>query len=173
MPMVKHNSTCVFSAAAAYFSNAAMTRCENLPAPSPPELDLMGRTISVVFWLAVILFLVVGTVWVLKKILGFKHLAGISGKTIRILEIHYFDPKKAIALVKVLDRAFIIGFSDASISTLGELTPEESARVEDVRRTESSPFGNILSRVIKAPQGNAEHRVAGTKGYAKDIPFES
>jgi flagellar biogenesis protein FliO len=89
-------------------------------------------------------------VWLFKKILGFKQYPGITGSAIRILEIHYLDPKKAIALVKILDRTYIIGYADSSISTLGELTPEETARLNENRQAESSSFGNLLARFTKA-----------------------
>ncbi|MHB9027360.1 MAG: FliO/MopB family protein [Candidatus Latescibacterota bacterium] len=136
--------------AALFFPKGVMAESDPFPAQGAPEINLLWQTIQVVFALAITIVLLVGAVWVFKKILGFKRFPGIPGGAIRILEIHYLDPKKAIALVKILDRTFIVGYADSSISTLGELTPEETARLDDNRQTESSPFGNILARFTKA-----------------------
>jgi flagellar biogenesis protein FliO len=141
----------LFYAASMLFPTMVWADNEPFPAQGAPEINLFWQTIQVVFALAITIVLLVGAVWVFKKILGFRRFPGISGGAIHILEIHYLDPKKAIALVKILDRTFIIGYADSTISTLGELTPEETAMLDDNRRTEPSPFGNILARFTRPP----------------------
>ncbi len=115
-------------------------------APGVPEINLFWQTLQVIFALALTLVLLVGTVFLFKKITRFKRFPGISGGAIRVLEIHYMDPRKAIALVKVLDRVLIIGYSDHTIATLGELTPEEAGSLATEHPPDPDIFATLLSR---------------------------
>jgi len=63
--------------------------------------------------------------------------------------MHYLGPKKAVALVKVLDRVLIVGVSEQSLSTLGELTPDEIEKLKSGKGNESSGFRNILSGIAR------------------------
>jgi flagellar biogenesis protein FliO len=59
------------------------------------------------------------------------------------------DPKKAIVLVKILDRVMVIGFSENSVTSLGELTREEIESLNIPTRTEKDVFGTILDRLVR------------------------
>lgn len=122
-------------------------------APGLPEINLFWQTLQVIIALSLTLVLLVGTVWLFRKIMKFKRFPGISGGAIHVLEIHYMDPRKAIALVKVLDRVLIIGYSEHSISTLGELTPDETVTLTVDRKPDPDLFSTLLSRFSKGTSG--------------------
>ncbi|MFC1692532.1 FliO/MopB family protein [Candidatus Latescibacterota bacterium] len=110
----------------------------------------MWSTVKVVVALGLTLVLLVAAVWIFKKILTLHRVPGFSDGAITFLEVRYITPKKGIALVRVLQRIYIIGFSEQALTTLGELTQEE---VEILEREKNSTdragvFKNILSGII-------------------------
>jgi flagellar biogenesis protein FliO len=114
-------------------------------APGSAEFNLFWQSVQVIVALTVTLILLVGTVWLFRKIMRVNRAAGIPGGAIRLLEIQYFDPKKAIALVRVMNRVLIVGWAEQSVTLLGELSPEEAGSLGS-RETGPSVFGNLLSR---------------------------
>jgi flagellar biogenesis protein FliO len=117
--------------------------------PGVSEINLLWNSFEVILALVFTLILLVGTVWLFKKIVRFRHFPGISGGAIHIIEIHHVDPKKAIALVKILERVMVIAFSENSVTNLGELTREEIESLKIPPRPEKDAFGTILDRLIK------------------------
>ena len=137
------------AAAGMFLSDAVVLAQGNGTPPGGPELNLFGQTLQVLFALILTLVLLVGTVWLFRRILRGRVFSGVSGGAIRILEMQYLDPKKAVALVRVVDRVFILGYTESSLACLGELSPDEAARVEKNGSAGASvPFGNILARVM-------------------------
>ena len=109
------------------------------------EFNLLLSSLKMVVALVLTLAILVAAVWVLKRILRIKRIPGFSGAALTVLEIRYIAPKKAVALVKVLQRVLIVGVSDQSLTTLGELTPEEIENLETDKKPESGVFKNILA----------------------------
>ncbi len=125
-------------------------------AAATPEVNLFWQTLQVVLALGVTLVLLVATVWMFKKILSFKRFPGVSGGAIRVLEIQHIDPKKAVALIRVLDRVLIVGYADSSIITLGELSPEDAARLGEEREPSGTlSFGSLLDRFNRKTASDA------------------
>ena len=110
-----------------------------------PEFNLFWSSVKVVTALAVTFVILVVIVWILKRIFEFKKIPGISGGSIAVLDIRYIAPKKAVVLIKVVQRVLIVGFSDNSVTTLGELSPEEIERLELNKKTDSGVFRTILA----------------------------
>ncbi len=109
------------------------------------EFNLFLSTVKVAAALGLTIVLLVAAVWILKRILKFREIPGLTGGAVSILEMHYIAPKKAVALVKVLERILIVGISEQSLNTLGELTPEEIKNLEVGKKPESGVFKNILA----------------------------
>ena len=109
------------------------------------ELNLFLSTVKVLSALVLTLILLFIAVLVLKKFMSVRKIPGFSGGAMTILEIRYIAPKRAVALITVLERVLIVGVSDQSLTTLGELTPEEIERLETVKKPEPGVFKNILS----------------------------
>ena len=109
------------------------------------ELNLFWSSVKVITALALTLILLVVAIWILKRFLRVQRIPGISGGALSVLEIRYIAPKKAVVLIKVLERVLIVGVSDNSITTLGELTPEETTHIKQDQKSGSGVFKNILA----------------------------
>lgn len=138
------------------FPAFAGTAADSLAAvPGVPEINLFWQTLQVIIALVLTIVLLVGTVWLFRKILKIRRFSGISGGAIHILEVHYMDPRKAIALVRVLDRVLIIGYSENSIAMLGELSPEEAGSLAQDQKPDSDIFSALLSRFSRGGSDTA------------------
>lgn len=111
------------------------------------EFNLMLSTIKVVMALGLTLALLIAAIWILKRIIKNRNIPGFSGGALRILEMRFIAPKKSVALVRILDRVLIIGVSDHSLTTLGELTPEEIKLLDIEKIPEPGVFRNILAGI--------------------------
>jgi len=107
-------------------------------------MSLVKVTVALVFTLA----LLVVAVWLLKRFLSVRSVPGLSGGSITILEIQYVGPRKSIALVRVAERVFIIGISDQTMNTLGELQSEDIAKLSAAAPS-SAGFPSILKRFTR------------------------
>ena len=113
--------------------------------PMGTELNLFMSSVKVITALALTLILLIAAVWILKRFLRIQRIPGIYGDALSVLEIRYIAPKKAVALIKILERVLIVGVSDHSINTLGELTPDEITHLEKDKKPDSGVFKNILA----------------------------
>ncbi len=88
-------------------------------APSVTEMVMpsIGR---IVLSLGIIILVIYATVFLLRKLSGGK-VSGGRGRTIQVIEQTYLAPKKSVCLVKMADRAVLIGVTDTTISLLTEL----------------------------------------------------
>ena len=109
------------------------------------ELNIFGHFIIVIIGLAIVIILLILTLWVLKQILRLRG-SGIADGAIDVLAIRYLEQKKAVALIRVLKRVLIIGIAENSVTTLGELSSEEIGNLNLDKKTESGVFSNILKR---------------------------
>ena len=113
-------------------------------------MSLVKVAVALVFTLA----LLVAAVWFIKRFLSARSVPGLSGGAISIMEIQYIGPRKSIALVRIAGRVFIIGISDQSMSTLGELLPEDIANLPD-NAPSSTGFSSILKRFTRSGDDTA------------------
>lgn len=111
------------------------------------EFNFFVSIVKVVIALAITLALLVAMVWILKRFLSLRSMTGAQSGAIEVLEIRYIAPHKAIALVRIgnAGRVLIVGISDQSMTTLGELSPEESSSFAAAQNSPSG-FSSILNR---------------------------
>ena len=101
---------------------------------------------QLIIGLAIVIILLIITLWVLKYIIRFRF-SSIGEDAIQVLAMRYIEPKKAIALVRVMDRVFVIGIAEQALTNLGELSPEETGNLNLDAQKNQQPFGTILSRL--------------------------
>jgi len=106
---------------------------------------------QLIFGLAIVIILLILTLWVLRFIMRSRltGAAGAAGDAVTVLTIRYLDPRKAVALVRIMNRVFIIGVADQSLTTLGELTPEEAGALQRDATNNHQVFANIFDRIRK------------------------
>lgn len=97
--------------------------------------------------LAVIACIYLG-VWLLKRFSGGTIGAAGQRVSIDVLQTRHFGPKRAISLIRVADRAVLIGMTDQQMTTLTELTAEETSQLmQGNAQEERSPtFAGLMSR---------------------------
>ena len=92
-----------------------------------------------IFALAIVLILLILTLWFLKYIMKLRNSGGAQGE-IDVLEIRYIEPKKATAIIRVLKRVMIIGLAENSITALGDLSSEEIGKLNLDKKNRSRNF---------------------------------
>ena len=88
-------------------------------------------------WLAIktiaslvfVLFLMGVVLYVLKKYLFSKTLLSHSGVEMRVVGSLSLQPKKTIQLIKVVNKFFVVGITDQSISPIAEISDEETRQL--------------------------------------------
>lgn len=90
-----------------------------------PALPSMLRIVSA---LAVVIACIYGGIYALKRMSGRR--GGFGGsKSLQVLETTAIAPKKMISLVRVADKAVLVGITESGISMLTELSPEKTAEI--------------------------------------------
>lgn len=117
--------------------------------PGMAEFDLIGRTFTVIIALVIVIGLLIFTLWLFRRILGMNRFPGIPQGAVSILEIRHIDPKRAITLVRVMDRVLIVAWTDNGVALLGELTPDETSQLDSGSAPVPSGFSDILSRLVR------------------------
>lgn len=100
-------------------SQESETDKEPAEIPSLTESVLPSLT-RIAISLVVIIGIIYLTVFLLRKLSG-NRLGGSKGTAIQIIEQTYLAPKKSVCLLKLADRAVLVGITDTSINLLTEL----------------------------------------------------
>ncbi|HDY89082.1 MAG TPA: hypothetical protein ENH82_13330 [bacterium] len=109
------------------------------------EINLFFRFI---IGLAIVIILLILTLWVLKQVMKLR-VSGVADDAIDIIAIRYVEQRKAITLIRVLNRVLIVGIAENSISTLGELTSEEIGSLKLDKATKPGIWNKILTKFIR------------------------
>ncbi len=75
--------------------------------------------------LLVIVVIIYATVFLLKKLSGNKIGGAGKNKTVTVIEQTYIAPKKSVCLLKIADRAVLVGITDTNINMLTECEWED------------------------------------------------
>jgi flagellar protein FliO/FliZ len=130
----------IFSPADAF----AQTGADSLLSPNTFGTSL--RLFSeLIFGLAIVIILLILTLWVLKSISRFRFPA-TGQEPIQLLSMRYLEPKKAIALVRIAGHVYIIGVADQALTNLGELSSEETDSLRIDAQQNQQVFKNLLAR---------------------------
>ncbi len=96
--------------------------------------------------LAVVVACIYVGIYLLKRLMGKKYSGNRQNNLLEVLETTYVAPKKSVSLLRVADKAVLVGMSENQITVLTELdaaqTREVLAAIEPERETES--FRNVL-----------------------------
>ena len=84
--------------------------------------DGAGFSIRAVLAVLFVLALFIGAIYVSKKLLP--RIANLPGKEIRIVETVHLGPRKAVHLLEVDNRRFLIGSTNENITKLADLAGE-------------------------------------------------
>ena len=104
---------------------------ESMPSLTESVLPSLTR---IAVSLCVIVAIIYLTVFLLKK-LSNSHIGGRKGTAIQIVEQTYLAPKKSVCLLKLADRAVLVGITENSMNLLTEMEwdalPQETIEKSD------------------------------------------
>jgi len=106
----------------------------------------MPSLIKLVSALIVVIICIYLGIFLLKKLMGKKYSGNSRKNFLEVLETTYIAPKKSVTLLRVADKAVLIGMSESHIAVLTEL---DDAKTKEILVTmkaeeEATPFKNML-----------------------------
>jgi flagellar protein FliO/FliZ len=109
----------------------------------------MPSMLRMVFALIVVIGAIYGGLWLLKRSMNRGFARG--GRTLEVLETTAVAPKKTISLVRVADKAVLVGVTDNGIAMLTELTAEQTKEIVAAQATPAADDG--FSKALAAATG--------------------
>ncbi len=101
--------------------------------------------------LLVVLILMYFTFQVLKKVSAGRMIGAKGKRSLEVIEATHLAPKKSVALVRVGERAVMVGVTDHQITLLSELSTEETGKLIEQKQAETNqqPFADMFQAAYK------------------------
>jgi flagellar protein FliO/FliZ len=108
--------------------------------------DIGPMLIKLVGALVLILLVIYGSVWLMKKFSLNRGFGG--GDLITVIDRRFLAPKQAVVLLKVGNKHLLVGATESSMSKLAELNPDELPNEKESRvgAPEKSSFNRVLQQ---------------------------
>lgn len=117
---------------------------ENAVMSAQPESPY-GAIVRMIAALVVVIACIYGGLFLLSRQMKRRRYGKAGGGSLDVLETAFVGPKKTVSLVRVADRAVLIGVTDNQISVLTELSEPETARLlAEQSQPSQEAFGTML-----------------------------
>jgi flagellar biogenesis protein FliO len=119
------------------------------------NISYIGSLFKMLLALAVVLAMMVGTVYLLKNVLGRSQPVAGGGDVINILAVRSLGPRSSIMVIETLGRVTVIGLSGGQMSHLAAVDdPEALERIKDLKRkapvpNPGLPLDALREKIIK------------------------
>ncbi len=77
--------------------------------------------------LVIVVLAIYGAVWGLKRLNGGRRRRHSGQQLLEVIETAYLAPKKTVALLRVADKAIVVGITEGQMSVLTELDSDQTA----------------------------------------------
>ncbi|MFH1035766.1 MAG: flagellar biosynthetic protein FliO [Pseudomonadota bacterium] len=121
------------------------------PPPTLAEGNLTGAIVKMLAALALVLAVLVGLYWLIRRFLP-NQAPGLGGGAMRVIGRLPLGPKRGLALVEVADRVLLLGLGEQNISLLTTIDDQETIRRLTAGR------GGFTAALKKAAGGGAEEK---------------
>lgn len=115
---------------------------------TPAKTDIgsaYGSLVKMIIALVVVIACIYGGMFVLGRMMGKRGKGAISGKNLELIESTYVGPKKTVSLLRVGEKAVLVGVTDNGITMLTELDQTETASLLAAQEAPGEePFGQFL-----------------------------
>ena len=109
------------------------------------ETDSMGAMIfRLVLTLGAVIAVILGTVWVLRRLMTKRWPGKLKDRPIRVLDRVQLAPKRSLEVVAVGERIILLGVTENGINFLIELSPEEKSKFHPAA-AEQHGFKDVLT----------------------------
>lgn len=117
-------------------------------------IDFWDSFIRMVSALALVLALIGGLVYVIRRFTGTRLGAPVSGQVVQVLASGYIGPRKTISLVSVAGEFFAVGMTQTELVSLGHITDRE--RVEQFLSATTSGRPVVRDRTAETRGGHVD-----------------
>jgi len=105
---------------------------------------------KMVFALALVIGLMIGAMYFIKKVLHNTTPAMDRGTLIRVLASRYLGPKNSILVVDIAGQIIVVGLSNSQMSVLTTISDKESlAQLRNIRINEENSFLPITEQFAR------------------------
>jgi len=109
----------------------------------------MSSFFSMIFALAVILGLLLGVVYLLKRFLPNTTSGLVDNSIIQVISARYIGPKSSIMIVEILGKVVVIGVSSDKLSYITEISGEEAMEKLKLIKAQSGTIPSLGDYMIK------------------------
>lgn len=122
--------------------------------------EALGPITRMVGALIVVILCIYIGLFVLRKMMGKRHHAIADSGALQILQTAHLAPRRSVSLIKVANRAVLVGVTDTHLSVLTELSEEETAEILQTSQSSPEPeqFGNFLAQAMQKIRDLRPHR---------------
>ena len=122
--------------------------------------EALGPITRMVGALIVVILCIYIGLFVLRKMMGIRHHAIADSGALQILQTAHLAPRRSVSLIKVANRAVLVGVTDTHLSVLTELSEEETAEILQTSQSSPEPeqFGNFLAQAMQKIRDLRPHR---------------
>lgn len=107
------------------------------------DISLVSSFLKMIFALAIVLGLLIGVMYFVKKFMQQTGPASDNSALINVISSRYLGPKNRIVLVEVIDKILVVGISNQQMTTL--------AVIEDPQSIAKIKTGKANSRIVDFP----------------------
>lgn len=129
--------------------------------------SMLPALVKMISALVVVVIAIYGCVYGLKRLAGSRGRRPGEQRLLEVIETTYVAPKKTVSLVRVADKAVLIGVTESQISMLTELNAEQTAAVT-ARLEEKPAAGPSFSRMLSSASDQFRRLGAGKKEAVLD-----
>jgi flagellar biosynthetic protein FliO len=146
----------VVLALAGWLLPSAMSGAGDPGSPTGGPLEIVSLVASVVLKLGLVLLLVYGCLWLLRRWQGAAGRA--QERRLSLLESLRLSPKQALHVVRAGDQVLLIGATDQALTVLAQLPPAPAAAAE------AAPVESGFSQLLNRFQGSESLELGATRG---------
>lgn len=114
-----------------------------------PEGDVVMALIKMVSALLIVIGMVYGALFLLRRMMGRKNGCNANGDILEVLQTTFVGQNKAISLVKIANRSVLVGVTDHQVTLLSELSAAETEEILASTQTEKAQqetFAGMLAK---------------------------
>lgn len=113
---------------------------------STPEIgSAYGSLVKMIVALVVVIACIYGGMYLLGRVMGKRGKGAVAGRNLELIESTYVGPKKTVSLLRVGEKAVLVGVTDNGISMLTELDKTDTASLLAAQEAPGEePFGKFL-----------------------------
>ncbi len=130
------------------------------------DISLVSSFFKMIFALAIVLGLLIGVMYFVKKFMQQTGPASDSQTLINVISSRYLGPKNKIVLIEVLDQIIVVGISNQQMTTLASIddplalakikTIKTSSRMTDIAGSRLAKYMSQISLSSNKNKDKAE-----------------